>query len=77
MGIISAKGRSPPDRRRHPTRTSSRPTPPINQGNSGGALVNLKGELVGINSQIMTNTGANIGLGFAIPSKMARRSWIN
>ena len=54
------------------TRTSSRPSAPINQGNSGGALINLNGELVGINSQILTPTGGNIGLGFAIPSNMAR-----
>ena len=45
---------------------------PINHGNSGGALVNLSGELVGINSQILSPSGGNIGLGFAIPSNMAR-----
>ncbi|MGH9836408.1 MAG: Do family serine endopeptidase [Blastocatellia bacterium] len=45
---------------------------PINQGNSGGALVNTLGELVGINSQILTPTGGNIGIGFAIPANMAR-----
>jgi serine protease Do len=45
---------------------------PINQGNSGGALVNLQGELVGINSQILSPSGGNIGVGFAIPSNMAR-----
>ncbi len=39
----------------------------INTGNSGGALVNMKGELVGINSWITTTTGGSIGLGFAIP----------
>ncbi len=39
----------------------------INQGNSGGALVNLRGEIVGINTWITTRTGANVGLGFAIP----------
>ena len=44
---------------------------PINRGNSGGALVNLRGELVGINSQILSPTGGNIGIGFAIPSTMA------
>jgi len=44
----------------------------INQGNSGGALVNTKGELIGINSQIMSTTGGNIGIGFAIPSNMAK-----
>jgi len=72
MGIISAKGRS--------TGVSDgsyedflQTDAAINQGNSGGALVNLKGELVGINSQILTPTGGNIGLGFAIPSNMARQ----
>jgi Do/DeqQ family serine protease len=71
MGIISAKGRA--------TGVGDgsyedflQTDAPINQGNSGGALVNLHGELVGINSQIMTPTGGNIGLGFAIPSNMAR-----
>jgi Do/DeqQ family serine protease len=73
MGIISAKGRS--------TRGGSgsgsyedflQTDAPINQGNSGGALVNLKGELVGINSQILSNGEGNIGIGFAIPSNMAK-----
>jgi serine protease DegQ len=44
----------------------------INPGNSGGALVNLRGELVGINSAIFTPSGGNVGIGFAIPSAMAR-----
>jgi Do/DeqQ family serine protease len=44
----------------------------INQGNSGGALVNASGELVGINSQILSPSGGNIGIGFAIPSNMAK-----
>jgi Do/DeqQ family serine protease len=43
----------------------------INPGNSGGALVNLKGELVGINSAIYSPSGGNVGIGFAIPSNMA------
>ncbi len=43
----------------------------INPGNSGGALINLRGELVGINSAIFTPSGGNVGIGFAIPSKMA------
>ena len=71
MGIISAKGRA--------TGVGDgsyedflQTDAPINQGNSGGALVNLEGELVGINSQILTPTGGNVGLGFAIPSNMAR-----
>ena len=71
MGIISAKSRS----------TGSgdgsyedflQTDAPINHGNSGGALVNMRGELVGINSQIMSNTDANIGIGFSIPANMAR-----
>ncbi|MGD0497312.1 MAG: Do family serine endopeptidase [Bryobacteraceae bacterium] len=48
---------------------------PINKGNSGGALVNTRGELIGINSQILTTNGSNggsIGIGFAIPSNMAK-----
>ena len=70
-GIISAKGRS--------TGLSDgsfedflQTDAPINQGNSGGALINTAGELVGINSQILSPTGGNIGIGFAIPSNMAR-----
>jgi serine protease DegQ len=43
----------------------------INPGNSGGALINLRGELVGINSAIFTPSGGNVGIGFAIPSRMA------
>ena len=70
-GIISAKGRS--------TGLSDgsfedflQTDAPINQGNSGGALINTNGELVGINSQILSPTGGNIGIGFAIPSNMAK-----
>jgi len=44
----------------------------INRGNSGGALVNTNGELVGINSQILSPSGGSIGIGFAIPSNMAK-----
>ncbi len=44
----------------------------INRGNSGGALVNLNGELVGINTAILSGSGGNIGIGFAIPVNMAR-----
>jgi len=71
MGIISAKGRSTPgggETYEDFLQTDA----PINHGNSGGALVNTKGELVGINSQIMSSTGENIGIGFAIPTNMAR-----
>src|SRR5690606_37048009 len=43
----------------------------INPGNSGGALVNLRGELVGINSAIIAPAGGNVGIGFAIPTEIA------
>ena len=45
----------------------------INPGNSGGALVNLRGELIGINTAILSRSGGNIGIGFAIPVNMARK----
>jgi serine protease Do len=45
---------------------------PINPGNSGGALVNIKGELIGINTAIFSTTGGYQGIGFAIPSNMAK-----
>jgi len=45
----------------------------INRGNSGGALVNMRGELIGINTAIMSPTGTSAGVGFAIPSTLARR----
>ena len=44
----------------------------INSGNSGGALVDAKGRLIGINTAIFSRSGGNIGIGFAIPSKLAR-----
>lgn len=71
MGIISAKGRQ--------TGLSNgsfedflQTDAPINRGNSGGALVNTNSELIGINSQILSGSGGSIGIGFAIPSNMAR-----
>lgn len=44
----------------------------INPGNSGGALINLRGELIGINTAIIGPSGANVGIGFAVPVNMAR-----
>src|SRR3989441_4251008 len=44
----------------------------INPGNSGGALVNLKGELIGINTAIFSRTGGNEGIGFAVPVSLAK-----
>lgn len=43
----------------------------INPGNSGGALVNMRGELIGINSAIISRTGGNVGIGFAVPTRIA------
>ena len=64
----------PPARRprRRPTRTSSRPTPRSIPGNSGGALINARGELVGINTAIYSESGGYQGIGFAVPSNLAR-----
>ena len=45
----------------------------INPGNSGGPLLNLQGQVVGVNAQIQTNTGANTGVGYAIPGNLARQ----
>src|SRR3954469_24588882 len=70
-GIISAKGRTTPsgdDGYQDFLQTDAA----INHGNSGGALVNAAGELIGINSQILSPSDGNIGLGFAIPSNMAK-----
>lgn len=47
----------------------------INQGNSGGPLINAVGEVIGINEQIVSQTGGNQGLGFAVPINTARRSY--
>ncbi|MEX1252221.1 MAG: Do family serine endopeptidase [Hyphomonas sp.] len=45
----------------------------VNPGNSGGALINTKGELVGVNTAIYSRTGGSVGIGFAIPSEMVKR----
>jgi len=70
-GIISAKARST-EMGTGNFQDFLQTDAPINQGNSGGALVNTRGELIGINSQIVSSNGGNIGIGFAIPSNMAR-----
>ncbi|MBO0721800.1 MAG: Do family serine endopeptidase [Blastocatellia bacterium] len=72
MGIISAKGRQAKFTSGNAYEDFLQTDAAINHGNSGGALVNLHGELVGIPSQIYSQTGGNIGIGFAIPTKMAR-----
>ncbi len=71
-GIISAKGRSTDTVGGGSFQDFLQTDAPINQGNSGGALVNTRGELIGINSQILSSNGGNIGIGFAIPANMAK-----
>jgi serine protease Do len=70
MGIVSAKGRATGNGDGS-FEDFLQTDAAINQGNSGGALVDTEGRLVGINSQILSPSGGNIGIGFAIPSKMA------
>ncbi len=67
-GIISAMGRSLP---RQPYVPFIQTDVPINRGNSGGPLINLDGEVIGINSQIFSSTGGYMGLSFAIPMDVA------
>lgn len=70
FGIISALGRSGINPQGYEDFIQTDAS--INPGNSGGALVNLKGELIGINAAILSQSGGNIGIGFAIPSNMAK-----
>lgn len=72
MGIISAKGRQTRLQGSGSFEDFLQTDAPINQGNSGGALVSTNSELIGINSQIISPSGGSIGIGFAIPSNMAR-----
>jgi Do/DeqQ family serine protease len=72
MGIVSAKGRSTGGSGDGSFEDFIQTDAPINRGNSGGALVNTGGELIGINSQILSPSGGNIGIGFSIPANMAR-----
>jgi serine protease Do/serine protease DegQ len=69
-GIVSALGRSGISR--NGIEDFIQTDASINPGNSGGALVNMRGELVGINSAIISRTGGNVGIGFAVPSEIAQ-----
>ncbi len=69
-GIVSALGRSGLDIEGYEDFIQTDAS--INPGNSGGALVNLKGELIGINTAIIGPSGASVGIGFAVPSMMAK-----
>src|SRR5258708_6166917 len=68
-GIVSAPA---PDIHARPYDDFLQTDAPINRGNSGGPLVNLAGELIGINTAIYSPSGGSIGIGFAIPSALAR-----
>lgn len=70
MGIVSAKGRA--DVGIVDYENFIQTDAAINPGNSGGALVNLRGELVGVNTAILSRSGASSGVGFAIPSNMVK-----
>lgn len=70
-GIVSAVGRNLGDQQRYVPFIQNDVA--INRGNSGGPLFNLAGEVVGINSQIFSNTGGSIGLSFAIPIDYANK----
>lgn len=70
-GIISALGRSGLNPRGYEDFIQTDAS--INPGNSGGALVNLRGELIGIPTAIIGPAGGNVGIGFAVPSNMARQ----
>ena len=75
-GVVSALGRSLPTRAGSASRLVEnviQTDAALNPGNSGGALVNVRGELVGINTMIYSETGGYQGIGFAIPANMARR----
>jgi serine protease Do/serine protease DegQ len=69
-GIVSALGRTGISRTGYEDFIQTDAS--INPGNSGGALVNMRGELVGINSAIISQSGGNVGIGFAVPSEIAR-----
>ncbi|HCP14213.1 MAG TPA: hypothetical protein DIT32_00245 [Peptococcaceae bacterium] len=70
MGIVSAKGRANVGITDYEDFIQTDAA--INPGNSGGALINLKGELIGINTAIISRSGGYQGIGFAIPSNMAK-----
>ena len=70
-GIVSAKGRSVPGRSSYNYMAFIQSDVAINQGNSGGPLFDLNGDVIGINSQILSSTGGSNGISFSIPSNVA------
>ncbi len=73
-GVISAKGRSVEISQDQGMQNYIQTDASINPGNSGGPLCNIKGEVIGINSAIYSQSGGSIGIGFAIPSNIARKA---
>ena len=72
-GIISALNRSIPSLDRFQTGGVIQSDAAINPGNSGGPLVNINGQVIGVNSQINSESGSNSGIGFAVPSNLVMR----
>ncbi len=73
-GVISAKGRSVEISQDQGMQNYIQTDASINPGNSGGPLCNIKGEVIGIDSAIYSQSGGSIGIGFAIPSNIARKA---
>jgi len=73
-GVISAKGRSVEISQQGGMQNYIQTDASINPGNSGGPLCNIEGEVIGINSAIYSQSGGSIGIGFAIPSNIARKA---
>lgn len=74
LGVISAKGRvlEDPQLRGVAHRNLIQTDAPINPGNSGGPLVNIRGEVIGVNTAIYSPSGGNVGIGFAVPINTAK-----
>src|SRR5690606_582156 len=72
-GIISAKARNVGNQMRNNIQSFIQTDAVVNPGNSGGALVNTRGELIGINTMISSNTGSYVGYSFAVPSNITRK----
>src|SRR2546423_4489081 len=71
-GVVSATGRDIAARNNYTISGAIQTDAPINHGNSGGPLLDAQGDVIGVNSQIESNTGENTGVGFAIPSNTVK-----